>query len=389
MVRIVNVCTGGPYTEGFTYQENLLPKYQRRLGFDVYVICGVDQYSKSGELELVEPCEYVNDSDVHIIRLPFNKRPGASSKFRLCTGLIDCIERLSPDILFVHGCQSVQLTKIAKYVKKHPSTIVYADNHGDYSNSATNLISKYVLHRVIWKYCLGKIAPYVKVFWGVLPARVEFISENYAIPKEKCKLLVMGADDDEVRRSRCPEAIENARKLLNLDENSFVITTGGKIDSAKKQTIDLMKAVNELSSTYESLRLIVFGPVSTDVRDDFDREMDGSSIIHLPWVNASESYDCFSVANLVMFPGRHSVYWEQACGVGRPMVVKRWEGTDHLDCFGNVLYLETSTVDEIKEVIVRVLEDDELRLKMEMAAANASQRFLYSNIAKESVELPM
>ena len=40
------------------------------------------------------------------------------------------------------------------------------------------------------------INPYVNKFYGVLPARVDFLINEYKLPKNKVELLVMGADDD-------------------------------------------------------------------------------------------------------------------------------------------------------------------------------------------------
>ena len=52
-----------------------------------------------------------------------------------------------------------------------------------------------------------------------------------------------------------------------------------------------------------------------------------------------QSYNLFSAADLVVFPGRHSVYWEQVVAIGTPMVVKYWDGTTHIDIGGNCMYL--------------------------------------------------
>ena len=90
----------------------------------------------------------------------------------------------------------LDICRLAKYVKAHPNIRVYVDNHADYSNSAQGWISEHILHRIIWKYCAHRIEPYTSVFWGVMPARVDFLINLYDLPKDKCKLLVMGADDE-------------------------------------------------------------------------------------------------------------------------------------------------------------------------------------------------
>ncbi len=37
-MKIVHLCMAGPYTQGYSYQENILPKYHVKLGFDVTVL---------------------------------------------------------------------------------------------------------------------------------------------------------------------------------------------------------------------------------------------------------------------------------------------------------------------------------------------------------------
>ena len=61
----------------------------------------------------------------------------------------------------------------------------------------------------------------------MLPARVDFLTENYGLPSEKCSLLVMGADDDEVARASGAASIMATRNRLDLQTKDFVIVTGG------------------------------------------------------------------------------------------------------------------------------------------------------------------
>ena len=84
------------------------------------------------------------------------------------------------------------------------------------------------------------------------------------------------------------------------------------------------------------------------------------------------------------FPGRHSVYWEQAVGMARPLIVKRWEGTAHVDVCGNVHFLDEESDIAIAEALSEVLgrRGDYIN-----AAARAAPSFLYSSIARRSIEL--
>ena len=49
--------------------------------------------------------------------------------------MYEAIEKVKPEIIFVHNLQFFDISKIVKYAKKH-SVKIYADNHADFSNSA-------------------------------------------------------------------------------------------------------------------------------------------------------------------------------------------------------------------------------------------------------------
>src|SRR5699024_600712 len=105
-----------------------------------------------------------------------------------------------PDIIFVHGVQFLNIKAIVKYKERYPKIKIFVDNHADFSNSATNWISKNLLHSIIWKYCAKVIEPVTDKFYGVLPARVDFLINVYEIDKSKVELLPLGADDGLVRK---------------------------------------------------------------------------------------------------------------------------------------------------------------------------------------------
>ena len=41
MKKIVHVCLCGPFSDGFSYQENILTKYHARMGLEVHVITSI------------------------------------------------------------------------------------------------------------------------------------------------------------------------------------------------------------------------------------------------------------------------------------------------------------------------------------------------------------
>ena len=71
-MKIVHIAPQAPYNEGWGYQENLLPKYQKKLGHDVTLIVSNLENSQNGIREVL-PTDYVREDGVRVIRLKAKK----------------------------------------------------------------------------------------------------------------------------------------------------------------------------------------------------------------------------------------------------------------------------------------------------------------------------
>lgn len=381
-MKILHVVLSGCYTDNLSYQENYLPKYHKLQGHDVDIVTSLFVYDEDGKgVWLSEPQSYVNDDGVGVTRLKL-KPSKVAGVLRSYIGFNEFLENNKPNIIFVHGVQFADATVVVEYCKKHPEVIVYADNHADFSNSATNWISKNILHEIVWRHYAQKLNPFVKKFYGVLPARVDFLANEYKLPREKIELLVMGADDECVEKAAKPEIRKNIREKYGLAEDDFVIMTGGKIDAFKTQTLLLMEAVQQIKNP--KIKLLVFGSVTPELKDKVEALADGEKVQYIGWVQSKDSYDYFAASDLVVFPGRHSVFWEQVAAQGKPMVVKYWDGTTHVDVCGNVEFLYKDSTEEIKEKIEKIIEVANYSA-MKKNAEKASEHFMYSKIAQRSI----
>jgi len=385
-VKIVHVCLVGGYTEGINYQENNLIKYQALDGHEVSLIT-TDHCYTEGEWGLCPTeSDYINPDGVHIIRLPFalklpyniNRQIGVFKDF------VKTLESLCPDVLFVHCVQFQDLRKVAAYKRKHPEVTVYVDSHTDFSNSARNWFTRNTLYRFWWKPCAKAAEPYVEKFFGVMPARVDFLVNVFGISPEKVDLLVMGADDAAVERAEKPQVKEAVRDKFGIKQEDFLIVTGGKIDAFKTQTLLLMQAVKEIS--YDNIKLLIFGSVEEALKESLFSLCDGKKIQYIGWAKGEEPYEYFAAADLVVFPGRHSVYWEQVVAQGIPMICKYWDGTVHVDIGGNVEFLQEDAKDLIKQKLLEIVENPKKYFQMK-AAANSEKRkdFLYKGISRRSI----
>ena len=381
-MKIVHICEIATVTDGHTYQDNLLPKYHVKCGYDTTIIthCYVQKETKYIK---IDPGEYINSDGVKVVRLPIKNGRNGLSRFKRLKYLYKTIEDEKPDILFVHGCQYLDVDVLCNYKDKHPEVRMFVDNHSDFTNSGTNRLSYAVLHRIIWRHCAQKLVPYTEMFYGVLPARVDFLRNVYDIPSDKVELLVMGADDIEVQKAKDNKAQDDIRNRFDVNDGDILIVTGGKIDRFKSQTVQLMEVIQKINDP--RLHLIVFGGVSEELKERVERNNYGN-VHFIGWINASESYAYFEAADIVIFPGRHSVFWEQVAGQGKPMIVRKWPGTEHIDLGGNVRFLNSDKPEEIENVLRELLTDSRAMEYMKRIAVEKGMvEFSYKDIALRSI----
>lgn len=380
--KVVHLCLANFYTDGYSYQENMLPKFHQKLGYETAIIASLDTFNKAGQfVQYSGDLVYRNEYDIPVRRLPYRSPEKLYRILRRYQGVREALEQAKPDMLFIHGCQFSDIDIVADYLKSHPDVKVYVDNHADFNNSATNFLSRNILHRRIWKRCAHVIEPYTSKFYGVVPARVDFLKEMYGLPAHKCDLLVMGADDDTVEKALRPEVRAKRRRAYGVSDDDIVIVTGGKIDHNKPQVLTLMRVVNSLSDS--RVKLIVFGSVADDLKAEFDSSLT-DKVIHIGWRKSEDIYEDFAAADLVAFPGLHSVLWEQSVGMGVPGVFKRIEGFEHIDLGGNCLFFEKDDAQEYTTRILAALNTlDEMKT---VAVAKGMKTFSYREIAKRALE---
>ena len=382
-MKILHLMLACFYIDNYSYQENLLPKYHHLMGHDVRICASLFTFDENGDGRWISRgSKYINENGIPVTRLEF-KKGRLNKALRKYVGLAQELVEFKPDIIFVHGLQFWDIKVVANYAKSNPKTVIYVDNHADFSNSAKSWASKRIQHEILWRRCAQIINPYTKKFYGVLPARVDFLVNEYKLPKEKVELLVMGADDERVKEAGEQSVRSRIREQLGLKEDDFVIMTGGKIDAFKTQTLLLMEAVKKIKDP--QVHLVVFGSVTNELKEKVEALAKENNIHYIGWIKSIESYDYFAASDLVVFPGRHSVFWEQVAAQGIPMICKKWEGTTHIDVGGNVVFLEQDTVEEIEKAIDYVRNPVNYKKMKKVAEEQGKKTFLYSKIAERSI----
>lgn len=382
-MNIVHIAPNAPYNDYWGYQENILPKYQKKLGHDVTVII-TNTMHKDGKIVKTDCSDYVLNDGVRVIRREYKQYhlPKATRIFS-DLDVLPLLNELRPDFIFYHGLISYTIKDVVKYIKKHPRCKVVEDNHMDYNigNQARTVNEKLIR---LWRRWLNKsTVPYVEKVYGVTPWRKTYAEEYFGIPVAKTDVLIMGADDEKVKIEQKDEVRKQIRDKYLVSDEDFLIVTGGKID--KKKGIDVL--AEACAGFNQKVKLLVFGSISDDVKEKMEKIIsENDNIIYIGWIDSDRVYDYFFAADLVFFPGQHSVLWEQACACKVPCVFERWEGMDHVDNGGNSDFVEPVTVESIKSKIKELLYTAKYYGMKKVAESEATDIYMYSTIAEKSLE---
>lgn len=383
-MKIVHIAPTSPYNDYWGYQDNLLPKYHRKLGHEVAIIT-TNLMHEDGKKVKTECSTYTLEDGVKVIRCPYKKYPG-----RILTiwnarlvGVYTLLKELQPEFIFFHGLVSTTIFDAIRYKKKIlPSCIIVQDNHQDYNIGMRRNGLKDSLV-CSWYRFINRISiKNVEKVYGVTPWRKTYAEDYFQIPTSKTDVLIMGADDEKIDFGQRDIIRRQIRDQYDINEDEFLIVTGGKIDM-KKGIHLLMRAAGEING----VKLIIFGQVDDELKDEFDRLLnDYSNIIYIGWLEADKVYNYFFAADIVMFPGQHSVLWEQACASKVPCVFEKWDGMEHVNNGGNSDFFDTISIDDIEKKIKELLFTPAYEKMKTVAMSEKTDIYLYSKIAAKSLE---
>lgn len=382
-MKIVHIVPKAPYNDNWGYQDNLLPKYQRKMGHEVTVIT-TNTMQQDGKIINTACASYTLEDGVNVIRRKrkkyFNRiLTNLTSKIQV----YDILKTINPDLIFYHGLESTTIYDVVRYKKNNkPECIIVEDNHADYNIGRDDRTWRDKVIRSFYRFINKTTIRYVSRVYGVTPWRKEYAEKFFGIPASKTDVLIMGADDEKIEFKNRKNIRAAIRKQYAIGEDEFLIVSGGKLDE-KKKIIELIEASKYLSN----VRILIFGQVNETLKDKYDRIINEySKVISIGWVASDSVYDFFFAADLVVFPGQHSVLWEQACASKTPCLFARWPGMEHVNCGGNARFIDDLTVEGIAEEIKKLIFTSDYYLMKKNAESEKTDVFLYSAIAKKSLE---
>jgi glycosyltransferase involved in cell wall biosynthesis len=279
----------------------------------------------------------------------------------------------------------MNIIEVKKYMTNIKGVHLIFDSHASYDNSASNIFSKVILHKFIWKMISKSIMPYVNKVFVLAPGCKRFANDMYDISDEKMEYLYLGADTEKIDFENIGSIRTRIRKELNIADHDFVFITGGKL-SKGKNIKELLLSFKEIDSN--NIKLVIFGAFTNEHKEemlDLIRQCD--RVRYIGWLSGSEVYDYYLASDAAVFPGTKSALWEQAICSGLPIVCRRWPGMEYVDVGGNVIFVENNII-ELGEKIELLANDKELYDEMkQVACTKGFETFSYEVIARQAISL--
>jgi len=345
-MKILHICLEQPYLDGWTYQENILPSCHAELGNDVTVIASKNAFpyyveNKNGSIYSTKPSKYWIGK-VKIIRI--RRRISLLNRLDIYPELFDTIREEKPDLIFLHGGQSLSLLVLKRYARKYSNTKLAVDFHAEYYNSARYIFSKLILHRIIWRTIINVSLPYISSIYCISPSVAKMCNELYSIPKIRLQCLYLGTLPNCGLLQQRFEIRKRIRDELDISEDDLLLITGGKLNHDKRLDIianSLKKLDNKL------IHLIIFGKEDPGEEGFAERILREVPRVHIMgWCHPDRISRLYLASDLAVFPGGQSVLWQQAIETGLPALFRYWNGNDYLN-IGNAVFLYSSNYMEL------------------------------------------
>lgn len=379
-MRIVHICFNA-YTDGWGYQENLLSQYQKKEGHDVSIISSLTHlapYLKEKDIDEIKSRgeEYIYDgiktyrlrTSIHTTNLTVHNPK-----------LYRTLCKIHPDIIFHHDCCPPSLFKVVLYKFFHPGVKIVVDNHADAINQSPNKLWNFIYNSLFVQLSLKIITPFVTKYYGVTPARCEYLRSPFGVPEKKISLLPIGGDTDLV--DSINESKDELRRKYSLPSDSRIIISGGKM-GIDKGTISLINAFNHLRQTDNTLSLLLFGKFSDVETEALANDTDG--IFIEGWCDRRKTIELLKLSDVACWPIHHTTLIEDAVACATPVVLRNTGNTVH-SVDGNGILIEHGFEEELIDAFNDILFKKKYR-EFSTSAEKLKQKYGYHNLSKQIIE---
>ena len=376
--KILHVCLASHYTEGLTYQENMLPDENVKDGHEVLIVSDCFKFI-DGQLREVDSEDIVLQNGIHLIRLKYDLiiNRFISSKIRKVSNFRTVLYNFNPDVILFHGVAGWEQLTVARYKKQNLSTKLYIDSHEDFNNSGTNIISYVFQYLFFNRFIVNKIKKYVDKFLFITLDSKEFLSKAYGLKNDEMEFYPLGG---KIFNDKDYETIRNdTRKKYLISSESIVFLQTGKFDPLKKLT-ETLKSFS--LTTDKNFKYIIAGSMSNELFLELKLLMQlDFRIEYVGWINGEQLESLLCAADVYVQAGPHQSATMQMSLCARCPVILH-DFPSHRDIFNNNGWL-IKTQDDVNNAFLSIENDNNQLKVMSMKSYEFAKEYLdYSKLAK-------
>lgn len=316
------------YIDNANYQENIIPRNNKKDGHDVYIIASRDTFISNNVIGLQDAGNYINEDEIPVTRLNYKNiiNDKISMKIRAYEGLWEQLEKIKPDVILFHGACAWELNTVGNYISKYPNTKLYVDSHEDFFNSANGFVSKHVLHNLFYKRILQKNLKYIEKVLYITKETYNFLHDFYKVPKDKLEFFPLGGELPDTSFYQATR--EKRRKEIGAKEGDIICIHSGKLDKLKR-TEEMLSAFTKIKRT--DLKFIIIGKVEADFENTFQKFLENDDRInYLGWKSAKELREYLMAGDLYLQLGSQSATMQQAICNGNVVALYPFESHTYL-----------------------------------------------------------
>lgn len=381
-MRIVHV--NQFYIPGLSYQENILPHEQARLGHDVWILTSdrLPHPKKYPESKGRLPRGIHREGPVRIWRLP-SLVPIKSRAQVYIRNLNRTIYRLRPDVVNTHG---LRFFPVLQVLSKHPFYVHVGDDHSDNGNLPTgpgNLIRFGIGKQVCRQICrLGG-----RIFTSN-PFAEWFVKEVYAARAESVHLLPLGVNT----QIFFPDPMKRGawRNRLGIPEDVCLFVTSGRLTPGKGFEL-FFRAFADVHRSHEATRLAIAGSGTPE----YEAQLNGlardlgvsNAVIFLKWMAEDDLCAVYNAADVGVMPGKLGGM-KEFLGVGRPLIAPDHLATGYLVERKNGIAFTPDDRESLARAMLRYAEKPKLRRQHGEQSLYVSRHQLsWAHIARDSIRV--
>lgn len=378
-MKIVHITEN--YIEGWGYQENLLPLYQKRAGHDVVVISDNDhlKYAQNPTLakKIISRGKEYEQEGIRIYKIKTYLATSTSSFF--CKGVYEVLKKEKPDMIFHHNLNTSTLAVAVRYKHHHQEVRLYADNHADWINESKNRLWHLFYYDFLIPLRVKLNGDRVNFYIGVSPLRCKYLNKVFRVPIDKIRFLPIGCDTDQA--AQVEDSRDVLKKRYGLEPQSYVIVSGGKIDRSKG-TLTLIDACKKIRINGSDVKLVLFGKIDEEVQTYASQH---NWVTLLGWCDRATTLTLLKMADVACWPWLHTTLIEDSVASGTPLVVKMSDNVSHFAKEKAGVFMKCGDCEELAKALLEAQKNnEEYRLNALMARDKYSYATLVERLNNES-----